>query len=237
MSAEMKVAVVPEKNRPIYRGYIAELEGFRAYGMTIIVLAHAWPGGSYLIGRTLQLGWALMDTFFVLSGFLIAGILLDTRMRPDYFRSYYIRRCLRIFPVYYAVITIVTAVVIFSGSLPTMVKDWGSPWWFFVYLGNIPSAIWNHFPAYASYSPLWSLQVEEQFYLLFPLLIYRLSFKTLKRVLICLGCLSPLLRVLLYWWAPGNVLAAYVLFPCRMEGLALGALIAIRFREGPWKIS
>jgi peptidoglycan/LPS O-acetylase OafA/YrhL len=228
----------------LFRGHICELDSLRAVGITMVIIEHMWPlyqGRSY---NLLRLSWTLMDSFFVLSGFLIAGILLDSRNRPDYYRYFYTRRALRILPIYYLLITVLTCATFLNGSgylysgIPALYK-WGSSWWYFVYLGNVPSAIIGKGPTAArgSFGPLWSLQIEEQFYLLFPILVRRLELRTLTRTLLGMVCFSPLLRIALYWLYPSNTLIQYVLLPCRMEGLALGALIAIRFRMGPWELS
>ncbi len=233
---------VPPK-KPIYKGYIPELAGLRAVGICLVILNHMWPWESYSrrLFLLLQLPWMLMDAFFVLSGFLITGILLDSRARPDYYKSYYVRRALRILPIYYVVLIFITAAAVLHGhaAYQEMAAHWGRPWWFFVYLGNIPTAITGREPLAAggAFVPLWSLQVEEQFYLLFPLLIHRLSLRNLTRVLIALCCFSTVLRLVLYWLYPLNELAQYVLLPCRMEGLAMGAWVAIRFRQGPWNVN
>jgi peptidoglycan/LPS O-acetylase OafA/YrhL len=231
----------------LFRGHIPELDALRGFGVTMVILAHIWPrqgSRNDAVWHLLNLSWILMDSFFVLSGFLIAGILLDSRSRPDYYRHFYVRRSLRILPVYYLLITILTIAMFLNGTgylysgIPTLYK-WGSSWWYFVYLGNVLPAITGTTPTAArgSFRPLWSLQIEEQFYLLFPLLVHRLKTKTLVRTLLGLACLSPLLRIVLYWLYPTNTLVQYVSLPCRMEGLALGALIAIRFRMGPWDLS
>jgi peptidoglycan/LPS O-acetylase OafA/YrhL len=226
----------------IFRGYIAELDAIRAFGITMVILEHMWPYPRDL-SKVLNISWILMDSFFVLSGFLIAGILLDSRSRPDYYRNFYSRRALRILPVYYLLITVLTIGSFLLGSgylyagIPTLYK-WGSPWWFFVYLGNIPMAITGKDPTAVRFcfTPLWSLQIEEQFYLLFPLLLHRLRLQAIARVLLGLVCFSPLLRIVFYWFYPANTKLQYVFLPCRMEGLALGALVAVRFRMGPWDL-
>ena len=100
---------------PDFRGHIPELDALRAFGLTMVILAHMWPRDNHQIWSLIQLAWSLMDSFFVLSGFLITGILLDSRSRPDYYRSFYTRRALRILPVYYLLITVLT------GRLPS----WG----------------------------------------------------------------------------------------------------------------
>lgn len=225
------------------RGYIPELDALRAFGITMVIIDHMWPRHGEL-SRILSLSWILMDSFFVMSGFLIAGILLDSRSRPDYYRRFYTRRALRILPVYYLLITVLTCAILVQGTgylysgIPALYK-WGSSWWFFVYLGNIPMAFTGRGPTAARYcfTPLWSLQIEEQFYLLFPLLVHRLKLKHLAFVLLGLICVSPIVRIVLYWLYPSNTGIQYVFLPCRMEGLSLGALIAVRYRMGPWDLS
>ena len=225
----------------VFRGYIPELDFIRAFGITCVIFAHMWPQDlAPRIWNVLQSSWMLMDSFFVLSGFLIGGILLDSRSRPDYYRTFYTRRALRILPLYYVVITgIMCGSLLFSrSSYLEAVAKCGSPWWFFIYLGNFPAGIkgvWQMVGAW-SFAPLWSLQIEEQFYIMFPLLVHRFRMQTLSRILWALVCVSPTVRIGIYLWAPHNQLAQYVLLPCRMEGLALGALIAARFRSGPWPI-
>jgi peptidoglycan/LPS O-acetylase OafA/YrhL len=202
-----------------------------------------WPWEAYSrrVYLLLQLPWMLMDGFFVLSGWLITGILLDTRARPDYFRSFYVRRALRILPVYYAMLICVVGVAMLQNHEPyrDMVAHWGSPFWFFAFLGNIPTAISGQWPRGCGQAliPLWSLQIEEQFYLLWPFLVHRISLAALTRVLIGLCCFSTLLRLVLYWRYPENELVQYVLLPCHLEGLAMGSWLAIRYRQGEWKIN
>ena len=143
-----------------------------------------------------------MDAFFVLSGFLITGILVDTRSRPDYFSNYYIRRTLRIFPLYYLVLLALFVMMHVSNGgngieYAQMVHQWGSPAWFTFYLGNFRMAYRNAAPPVVAYAPLWSLQIEEQFYLLFPLAVRWMRLEHLSRLLWCLVFLSPLFADLL----------------------------------------
>lgn len=224
-----------------YRGHIAELDAIRAIGIMLVLLNHFWPQRlSAVLFQLGQYGWIAMDAFFVLSGFLITGILVDTRSRPDYFRNYYVRRALRIFPLYYVVLLAAIAMLILTPSgvgYRDFVHNWGSPGWFAVYLGNFRMAYKGAWPPTSTLGVLWSLQIEEQFYLLFPFAVRWMRLEHLSRMLWCLVFLSPVCRLLLYLWNPSNVLFQNVLLPCRMEGLALGSLIAIRFRTGPWEIS
>jgi peptidoglycan/LPS O-acetylase OafA/YrhL len=223
-----------------FRGHIAELDGLRAYGSMIVLLNHFWPKSlSIAIWHLGQMGWIAMDSFFVLSGFLITGILIDSRNKPDYYRTYYRRRALRIFPLYYVVLALLIFQIRFRHGgveYKYLIAHWGSPAWFLFYLGNIKTAIANSWTHVLGFSPLWSLQIEEQFYLLFPFAVRWLRLENLRRLLLAAVCISPIVRVLFYLWHPGNPFLQYVLLPSRFDGLALGGLIAIRYRMGPWKI-
>lgn len=220
--------------------YIPELDCIRAIGISLVLLIHLWPHALFpAIFRVTQMGWMAMDAFFVLSGFLITGILVDTRSRADYFRNYYARRALRIFPLYYCTLLAAIAVLQFSHGpdYSSFTRHWGSPAWFVFYIGNFKIAYLGRYPPARTLSGLWSLQIEEQFYLLLPWAVRFLQREQLSRMLWSFVFLSPLLRLVVFWWNPANRVAQFVLLPCHMEGLALGALIAIRFRSGPWKIS
>jgi len=234
-------AAFEEKVQPNFRGYISELDGLRAGGLMMVLMAHFWTEGMSYTGFQLwNMGWIAMDSFFVMSGLLITGILLDAREKPNYYKVYYIRRALRIFPLYYAVLGIWMFIILrtnWGNDYRYMVQHWGSPLWFFLYVGNIRDSIMNAWPRPYGFGPLWSLQVEEQYYLLFPFAVALLSRKHLRNILIATICLSPILRYAAFLWKPENPFLQYVLLPCRCEGLALGALIAIRLRSGPWKIS
>lgn len=225
-----------------FRGHIVELDSLRAIGIALVLIGHFWHKsmGSALFW-TGQCAWIAMDSFFVLSGLLITGILLDTRDRPGYLRNYYLRRCLRIFPLYYLVLLIWVILLRFSwggdgAEYKFLVQQWGSPAWFAFYLGNFRVAYLGRWPPVTGLDPLWSLQVEEQFYLLFPFVVLWMRREHLSKLLWILVFLSPLFRVLCFLCNPKNPYLQYVLLPCHMEGLALGALLAIRLRSGPWRI-
>jgi peptidoglycan/LPS O-acetylase OafA/YrhL len=164
-------------------------------------------------------GWAGVDLFFVLSGFLITGLLLDARHRPDYYRRFYARRARRIFPLYLLYVAVL-AVVAPGAWLP----------WYLTYTLNVRIALANGWaPAVVGTAFFWSLCVEEQFYALWPAVVRRLDDRTLVRLCGVLAVVALLARL----WAvrAGHPFAAYVLLPARMDGQALGAAVAVLSRH------
>ncbi len=203
---------------------VLELDGLRAFAILFVLLAHLdVPGFAH--------GWIGVDLFFVLSGYLITGILVDSRGNDHYYRTFIVRRALRILPLYY---TVLAAITIYARLQPDQwsgLLAWGSPNWFTFYCGNIRAALQNAWPPTYFYNPLWSLQVEEQFYLLYPAVVALCSRRGLRNVLIGCVAAAPVLRgVSLLLW-PQNRIAPYVLTPCRMDALALGGLVAIAARS------
>ncbi|MEQ1353433.1 MAG: acyltransferase [Candidatus Acidiferrum sp.] len=183
-------------------------------------------------------GWSGVDLFFVLSGFLIGGILLDARESPNYFRAFYMRRVFRILPIYYLwtllfAMTVITATVFFPGGLGITSHDlWRVPVQV-LFLQNIfigmPHFTWIWFVV------TWSLAIEEQFYLLAPPLIRFLSVRGLVIALCGTVILAPFLRFMLFrYWAPQTYLCAY-LMPCRADALSCGMLLAIAWRDGRFR--
>ncbi len=172
-----------------------------------------------------------VDLFFVLSGYLITGILLRSVKEKNGYRNFLARRALRIFPLYYLCLALFTVVATCRADQASWnaMKAWGGVGWFFVYLGNIHAALTNSLPPVLSFATLWSLQIEEQFYLLFPIAVALMSARNLLRFLIGCSLAAPILRSSLVLFAPHSSLAGYVLMPCRMDALALGGILAILF--------
>ena len=217
-----------------FRGHIRELDGLRALAVTLVLLNHFGPVQRY--GSPIQklefVGWMGVDLFFVLSGFLITGILLDARGKEHYYRNFYIRRTLRIFPLYYTMMIVASAIYLWhSGNRHLYVSIVGR---YFFYAGNLWLTSGPFFPIFLI--PLWSLQVEEQFYLVFPYLIRTLKPGRLFQMLLWIVILSGPLRLASYWWLPFRHNLQYFVTPFRLDALALGALIAIRARSRPWNI-
>jgi peptidoglycan/LPS O-acetylase OafA/YrhL len=190
----------------------------------------------YRFGCTFRLGWAGVDLFFVLSGFLIGGILLDAREARNYFRVFYIRRLYRIIPIFYLWITLFVLIVVLAGDSVSHLIPTVSSWFqyvpfYYLFLQNyiqIPFAsfIWVWLTA------AWSLGVEEQFYLLAPPLIRFLSNRSLKLALVSVIFVAPLLRVFVYFFVPSGPTAMYTWMPCRADSLAFGVLAAVVWRDG-----
>jgi len=217
-------------NASSWSRHIPALDGIRGLGVILVLLFHYGSSAMALgLGTSfLQLtgiGWSGVDLFFVLSGFLITGLLYDAKGKQNYFKHFYARRTLRIFPLYYfaAAVVIVLAIVTGYGIL-----GGSNPIWILLYVGNFQMAIegggsiLDHF---------WSLAIEEQFYLVWPLVVLSLSRQKLMIVAAAMIVISPLVRTLLVLNDAAD-LAVYVLTPARMDGLAMGALIALAVR-GP----
>jgi peptidoglycan/LPS O-acetylase OafA/YrhL len=184
--------------------------------------------------RVAQVGWVGVDLFFVLSGFLITGILFDAKGGDSYFRNFYARRVLRIFPLYYGFLAFVflVAPLFFSGE-PRFERLGDQQLWYWSYLSNVlfagrgwpDSSVSGYLLGH-----LWSLAVEEQFYLIWPLLVFALRRRPLQAV--CVGAVVASLAFRLWLLAADRTTAAYVLTPARMDALAAGAFLALAAR-GP----
>jgi peptidoglycan/LPS O-acetylase OafA/YrhL len=180
-------------------------------------------------------GWVGVDLFFVLSGFLITGILLRTKNQPNYFLNFYARRILRIFPLYYATLVVVFIVLpgfsVFRGSWFEPIREAQAFHW--LYATNI--AFWL-LPKEAVFSEhhldlrhFWSLAVEEHFYCFWPAIVYAVSFASLKRICVVLIMSAFAFRLLgLYLDEPAEF---FTLTFCRWDVLAAGALIALLVHE------
>lgn len=219
------------------RARVAELDGLRGLAILPVLVFHltATLRMPLWLAYFTQAGWLGVDLFFVLSGYLITGILVDTAGREDYYKRFITRRVCRIFPLYYAVLGI--ALCLDYGPWPIRwdgFRHFGG-WWYTVFLGNFPVFHQNQWPTPAM-TPMWSLQVEEQFYLTFPLLVAVLPRSVLRGLLTAALLIAPLVRLGLHIVMPTNIAGAYVLAPCRMDSLAMGALIAIAVRDFPQRL-
>jgi peptidoglycan/LPS O-acetylase OafA/YrhL len=221
------------------KGYIPEIDGLRGVAISAVLLHRFWPDSGPLqrYARLGDLGWVGVDLFFVISGFLITGILLDTRGAPGYFRNFYARRILRIFPLYYAFVGAVFIVfpALQGGSFldTAFVRQSGSPLWYLFYLGNVPEALRGQEPPYFI-AQVWSLAIEEQFYLLFPLVAFKLTRRHLTWVLTAALGAAPLFRFATAVLMPANERIQYLATPSRVDVISAGCLLALALRyRGP----
>jgi peptidoglycan/LPS O-acetylase OafA/YrhL len=192
-------------------GRSAALDAVRGLAITLVVAYH-WLG--------LPLGWTGVDLFFVLSGYLIGGILLDHRDAPAYYATFYGRRAARILPLYALYLAIVLP--LFGSTIPL--------WHYALFTQNIA---WSRGGPLGVTSITWSLALEEQFYLLLPALVRAVPPAGLARLSV--GCIlaAPVCRILL---VPlfGSPMAAHFLLPAKMDALFWGVLIAcLRRRPAP----
>jgi peptidoglycan/LPS O-acetylase OafA/YrhL len=191
-------------------------------------LVEGATGAERLFFGVTRVGWVGVDLFFVLSGFLITGILYDARGGAHFFRNFYMRRVLRIFPLYYAFLFLV--LVLLPIARPASAPPAGTQFWLWTYLSNVLFARvgWEGMPGHTTH--LWSLAIEEQFYLLWPLVVFFASRRRLVQV--CVGAIvfAELTRIGLHYTAPDGI-GAYALMPARIDALAIGALVAVLARE------
>ena len=216
--------------------HIPELDGVRGIACLSVLFAHCLVGILTTPPQTLTTFLLSgVDLFFVLSGFLIGGILLDNREAPNFFQAFWIRRIARIFPVLYALLA-TYALALFIRSrfdLPQM-DLWllASPippfWSYATFTQSIPIALSGYGgPRWVGIT--WSLAIEEQFYFLFPVLVYFVSRRSIVLTTLASIFVAPLLRAMVearYGWY-----AAYVMLPCRMDALMFGVLAAIVIRN------
>ena len=212
--------------------HIPVLDGVRSLAILMVMVFHFFQHGAAPVNALLRslskmaaLGQAGVDLFFVLSGFLITGILLDARRKDKALRIFYLRRTLRIFPLYYGYLAV--AFLLLPALHLAQPIAWKDQWWFWVYCQNIQDTFLKNFTMFGP-GHFWSLAVEEHFYLFWPFVVMRLSTQNLKRVLCGIVVLAILVRALL------TVLGypVYYFTLCRIETLALGALLAVYAREG-----
>jgi len=225
------------------RRHLAPLDGLRGIAILLVVVLHGTDALSGLrpvsetVLQVTNVGFTGVDLFFVLSGFLITGILLDAKGAPGYFRIFYARRVLRIFPLYYAYLALIFLLLPhLPVSLPARYAELRNHQvWYWAYLSNVLNAInagWGIDGRVTGH--FWSLAVEEQFYLVWPAIVFALSRARLRDACIVLIASAPFLRLAMRL-ADVNPVAVYVLTPCRVDALAVGALIAVMLRSAEGK--
>jgi peptidoglycan/LPS O-acetylase OafA/YrhL len=168
-------------------------------------------------------GWAGVDLFFVISGFLITSILLKSKHEPHYYRNFYARRGLRIWPLYFLLLVFIYGLTPHLGKWARQDVDLRLyPWPLYaLYIQNLVLERLGSFPLVIT----WSLCVEEQFYLVWPLVVKRMSRRGMEILLLGVMAGEPLLR----WWMKAHGHGDYGFFTLvRLDAIAAGALIALR---------
>ncbi len=215
---------------------IKSLDGVRGIAILWVVLYHYYglPGKNNLffnltyINEFANFGWAGVTLFFVLSGYLIGGILLDTKTCNNYFKVFYIRRIFRIVPllIFLLIIYSVSKILFFnllqgSQKFNSLIPDWSH----YLFLQNFFMASKGYF-GNDWLRVTWSLAVEEQFYIIFSILIFFIPKN--KAVLLAISgvIISPALRFLWLYYFPEEKASIVVLLPFRFDSFSVGFLIA-----------
>lgn len=195
---------------------------------------------TFAVRKLASCGWLGVDLFFVLSGFLITGILLETKGKVGYWKSFFIRRSVRIFPLYYfsllSVFVLIPLVLASQGAwsdespMAAVAKD---QVWYWFYLPNWLFAVRQSWPHERVLNHFWSLAVEEQFYLVWPIIVAALSRKNLVRLCVSLAVVALGLRFALLLGGSAPV-ASYVMTVTRMDSLCVGAIVAVMLRNPVW---
>lgn len=238
-----QVPASASENSLFSQKHIRELDGLRGIACLLVVSLHMVfgiveiPEGSawseirigvqpFLVGG--------VDLFFVLSGFLIGGILLDNKGSPRFFRAFWTRRISRIFPVYY-LLFISFLVVIWTRSHfgifwmdAWLLEDLSSVWPYPLFVQNMLMAFDGKFgPRFIGIT--WSLSIEEQFYLLLPPTIFLLKRRPIFILAIVCIIAAPIIRTVV-WQSTASWVTSYVLLPCRMDGLMWGVAVTCIIR-------
>jgi len=215
---------------------LPELDGLRGMAILLVLVFHysrfvPSDSAGFKLTQYTNIAWCGVDLFFVLSGFLIGGILIDRKNSPNLFAVFYARRTLRIFPLYFLVFFSYLIFLFVNLDIPYLFDGQLPLWPFGMFLQNFSMA-WTGTSGAAYMGATWSLAVEEQFYLVFPLVVYFMPYRKLPYFLVsCIVLAIPLRAVLYHWFSADHHIAFYVLMPCRADALAVGVLCAIVFRS------
>ena len=219
--------------------YIKPLDGLRSIAIILVLLWHfiacqvsgdLFGGKADKMNTLLSWTWSGVDLFFVLSGFLIGRILLHNRSSKNFFKAFYLRRVFRIFPPYYLVLIGLFVYQMVSNSSEWLTAGLHPYYSYILYIQNFSMAFDGGYGG-NWLSVTWSLAIEEQFYLIFPLMVYFISPKKIVRIAVMGILLAPIFRAIsgpiLDSW-----LGSYVLLPMRMDALLIGVVIAHLYLNG-----
>jgi peptidoglycan/LPS O-acetylase OafA/YrhL len=209
--------------------YIKQLDGIRAIAALMVMFFHFFRNVEansqfYLAIKKISIfGQTGVSLFFVLSGFLITRILLSTKEKKNYFKNFYLRRALRIFPLYYLFL------IIYYFLIPLISNSQFVPFnqqiYYWIYIQNFATTFnWKN----SGPDHFWSLAVEEHFYLFWPLMVYFIPYKKIKLGLLLIIVLAFISRL---FFVENNIEVFYFTLT-RMDELALGALLASFEKDG-----
>jgi peptidoglycan/LPS O-acetylase OafA/YrhL len=230
MPTDQEIASIGQEVEPLLRPVMPELDTLRGLAILMVILYHGlfWqvdlPNYQGVLRLFLTGMWAGrlgVNLFFVLSGFLITGILIDSRGRSDYYRRFYVRRALRILPAYLVILAILAATRYAPISFILLSL---------VYLSNLTPL----FGIPIAYPVLWSLAVEEHFYFLWPAVVRYTRNKTLVIFCVAVIITTPVFRLMSYFIAAKSGLVSFVINDYTwnsLDGLACGAMLSVVLRE------
>jgi peptidoglycan/LPS O-acetylase OafA/YrhL len=196
---------------------IPELDGLRGIAVLAVVVYHCHPrlAGTWVYGAALW-GWAGVNLFFVLSGFLITSILLESREKPHYFRNFYARRVLRIWPVYFLVLAVVYLEAPWFIGLPIVTAVRTAPWLAYIFfVQNL-----FHITLPPAIGQTWSLAIEEQYYFVWAPAVRFLRRPWMLAVVLTAAFASSPLFDHRTWITPTHTLI-------HLDGIAIGSLLAL----------
>lgn len=211
------------------RQYYPALDGLRGFAILLVVLYHNFSFLPYL-----NYGWLGVDLFFVLSGFLITQILCTTVNSGNYFRNFYVRRVLRIFPLYYLFLILFLILLPLIPSFPLDMSYYQkNQFWFWTYLQNW-TLIFNYDGKATALNHFWSLAVEEQFYVIWPFVIITIK-NVRKLLLICIVTLLMIIMARLAIWHNRDLFPSYnwLFLFTRVDGILIGSMLSIVYQKNP----
>lgn len=229
----------PERGEIPRTGHITALDGLRGLAILMVMVFHqvGFAPETALdraVLTVLPLGESGVDLFFVLSGFLITGILVASKGAPHYYRNFYARRFLRIFPLYYAVLCL--AFFVLPHLIPSRQAKWAhvagaNQLWYWAYLSNWYIALKTSGSTHGVVDVSWTLSIEEQFYLAWPMVVALSSRRTL--LVICAGLIASGSAFRLAMVAAGAPNTwSHFLTPSRFDALGVGAALALLSQGG-----
>ncbi|HEY3404145.1 MAG TPA: acyltransferase [Ohtaekwangia sp.] len=209
------------------RGHIPALDGLRGTAALAVI-------GFHIFSNHVKFGWIGVDLFFVLSGFLITGILLDSKGTVNYYRNYLAKRALRIFPLYYFFLIVFFGVFRWTGY-GNSIDDYdylsSIQSWYWLYIQNWRVFFDPLYPGEDIISHFWSLAIEEQFYIFWPIVIYLIPFRRVIPVCLALIGISIACRLYMYYVLEMSFIKVYFFTAGHLDVLAVGAILAAMVRN------